>query len=129
MSEPTRKPRGRPRLPDDDRRSVIIGIRLSPSEYQAKLTANQRFTGKTANGGFESLTFGAGAKVVFSQAASNDSYFFINPKNLKLHVVKGAFRRRGDVVEHINAAMLNLKVFSVLQLGTNNRSRIGVLFT
>jgi aspartate carbamoyltransferase regulatory subunit len=53
---------------------------------------------------------------VFSQAATNDSYFFINTKNLKLHVVKSAFRRRGEVIEHINAAMLNMKVFSVLQL-------------
>jgi hypothetical protein len=32
-------------------------------------------------------------------------------------------------VEHVNAAMMNMKVFSVLQFATRNRSRGGVLFT
>ena len=97
--------------------------------YEGKLVANQRYVnGGTANGGFAALQF-KNADVIFSSASTTDSYWFLNTDAIKLYVVKGAYRQRREAVEHINAAMMNMKIFSVLQIATSNRSRIGVLFT
>jgi hypothetical protein len=46
-----------------------------------------------------------------------------------LAVVMGAFRKRRAPVDFSNALMVNMKVYSILQLMTRNRSRGGVLFT
>jgi hypothetical protein len=109
--------------------NVIVGGATEFGVYEGKLIANQRYLDpKTATGGFSALKF-ANADVVFSPAATNDSYFFINTDFLKLYVVRSAWRSRKDPVEHINAAMTNMKVFSVVQLATSARSRCGVLFT
>ena len=96
--------------------------------YEGKLIANQRYAGQVGAGSFTALKFG-NADLVFSQAATNDSYFFMNTKHIKLYVVRSAWRSRRDPVEHINAAMTNMKLFSVLQLATDNRSRLGVAWT
>jgi hypothetical protein len=97
--------------------------------YEGKLVANQRFVDvKTATGGFQALKF-RNADVVFSSGSTNDSYFFINTEYTKLYVVKSAWRSRKEPVDHINAAMTNMKVFSVIQFATSARSRGGVLFT
>jgi hypothetical protein len=43
--------------------------------------------------------------------------------------VSSAWRQRKTAVQHVNAAMMNMKVFSVLQLATRNRSRGGVIWS
>jgi hypothetical protein len=97
--------------------------------YEGKLTPNARYTNpKQAIAGFETLKF-VNADVCFSSAATNDSYFFINTEYVKLYVVKNAWRSRKEPIDHINAAMTNMKVFSVIQFATSARSRGGVLFT
>lgn len=109
--------------------NVIITGPTEHGVYEGKLVANQRFVDtNTASGGFKVLKF-KDVDVVFSNANTVDTYFFLNTKNTKLHVVKGAFRQRRTPIEHVNATMMNMKTFSVLQIATNNRSRNGVLFT
>lgn len=97
--------------------------------YEGKLTPNARFTSaNSASGGFVELKFRQ-ADMIFSKYAPADRYFMINTKNLKLYVVKGAFRKRRSAVEHVNAAAMNMKTVSIAQQATNNRSRLGVAFT
>jgi hypothetical protein len=97
--------------------------------YESKLTPNQRFEDpNVAVGGFRALKF-ANADVVYSSAYSGDSFYFINTRFSKLYVVRGAYAQAREAIEHINAAMMNMKIFSLVQFATNNRSRIGVLFT
>jgi len=55
--------------------------------------------------------------------------WMFHTNDTKLFVVKSAWRSRREPIDHINAAMTNMKLFSVVQLATRNRSRGGVLFT
>ena len=105
---------------------IIVSNAASNALYESNLQAFQRYEGgKVGNGGFKSLKF-KDADVVFSKNGTDDMYF-INPTNFKLYVVQGAFRQRRTPVEFTNAAMMNMKIFSVLQFATNNRSRLGKL--
>jgi hypothetical protein len=107
-------------------------IVTSPTQFgvlEGAYTPNQRWTNdKTPNGGFLTLKF-RDADVVYSGAYSSDSYFFMNPKSLQLVVAKGAFRQKGQEQELEAANAYNVKLYSALQLVTNNRSRLGVCFT
>jgi hypothetical protein len=94
--------------------------------------ANQRFLDAK-----DVRTLGSGgayhinAKYIYSSVitTAQDSAWMFNTKDTFLAVVKNAFRKRRDPLDFGSAAMVNQKVFSVLQLMTRNRSRGGVLFT
>jgi hypothetical protein len=53
----------------------------------------------------------------------------INTKTTKLHVIKEFYRQRRAEIELPNAASMSMKVVSVAQLATDNRSRNGVCWT
>jgi hypothetical protein len=108
--------------------NLLVGGSTEQGLFEGKLTPLQRFETSTGDGGFKILKFKT-ADFVFSNASSNDSIFFINTNNTKLYVVQGAYRQRRDAIEHVNAAMMNMKIISLVQFATNNRSRVGVLFT
>lgn len=109
--------------------NVIVTAAAPHGVYEGKLVANQRYVdANTATGGFKALKFKT-ADVIFSAGYTSDSFFFFNTNDTKLFVVKSAWRQRRTPVEHVNAAMMNMKVFSVCQIATRNRSRGGVLFT
>jgi hypothetical protein len=109
--------------------NVIVTAAAPHGVYEGKLVANQRYVdANSASGGFKALKFKT-ADVIFSSGYASDSFFFFNTHDTQLFVVSSAWRKRRSPVEHINAAMMNMKVFSVLQLATRNRSRGGVLFT
>lgn len=109
--------------------NVVVCDDAAYSVYEGKLITNQRFSNaKKASGGFVELQF-RNADVIFSKYAPTEKYYMLNTKNLKLYTVKGAFRRRRTPVEHTNAAAMNMKVVSIAQQATNNRSRLGVAFT
>jgi hypothetical protein len=93
-------------------------------QFEGLLQANQRY-GKGDKGvaGFEHLLV-VNAVYVYSPEGGAD-VFALNTKNTKLYVVSGAFRQRRTPVEHANAAAMNMKVVSVCQFATNNRSRMG----
>ena len=61
-------------------------------------------------------------------AASEDAFMF-NTQDTQVWVVKGAWRQRRDAIDFTNAAMWNVKTFSVAQLITRNRSRGGRLWS
>lgn len=106
--------------------TVIVSNSTSQALFEANLQPFQRYEGgKVGNSGFKSLKF-KDADYVFSKYGTNDVYM-LNPKNLKLYVVQGAFRQRREAVEHVNALMMNMKVWSLVQIATNNRSRLGVI--
>ena len=109
--------------------NVIVTSALGWGIYEGKLVANQRFTDvNEASGGFKVLKFHNTADVIFTGAYTGNDYFFFNTNDTKLFVVRSAWRQRRTPVEHINAAMMNMKVFSVAQFATRNRSRGGILF-
>ncbi len=111
--------------------NVIIGSASMQSLFEAALVANQRFVSVTkASGGFTELAFKNIPYIFSSEATGNDeNAFMFNTKDTKLFVVQSAWRQRKTAVQHVNAAMMNMKVFSVLQLATRNRSRGGVIFS
>jgi hypothetical protein len=109
--------------------NVVVGSASQHALYEAVLTANQRFTdvGK-ASGGFTELMF-KDIPYLFTSEYTSDSSWMFNTMDTQLYVVMSAWRQRRKVQDHVNAAMSNMKIFSVCQLATRNRSRGGVLFT
>lgn len=113
--------------------NVIIANSTLYGAWLAANQANQRFLDAK-----EVRTLGAGksayhinARYIFSSVittAQDDAYMF-NTNDTFLAVVKGSFRKRRSPVDFSNALMVNMKVYSILQLMTRNRSRGGVLFT
>jgi len=109
--------------------NVIVMDDTLHGTYEGKLVANQRYMDtNSASGGFKVLKF-KNADAIFSLGNGTDSAWMFNTMDTQIFVVKSAWRQRRTPVEHINAAMTNMKVFSVLQVATRNRSRGGVLFT
>lgn len=109
--------------------NVIVTSSVGYGLYVGKLVANQRYIGGgTASGSFDNVKF-HNADVIFSSGTSADEYFFFNTHDTQLFVLKGAWRQQRPQQDHVNAAMVNKKLFSVCQLATRNRSRGGVLFT
>ena len=109
--------------------TLVVTSATQHGLYEAALTANQRFAdANEANGGFKVLKL-SGADVVFSHRYTSDSYFFMNPKAIKLVVSKSHFRAKGEAQEHDDANAYVMKIYSALQLVTANRSRLGVCFT
>lgn len=109
--------------------NVIVTAAAPHGVYEGKLVANQRYVdANTATGGFKALKFKT-ADVIFTGQYASDSFWFFNTHDTKLYVVSSAYRQRRTPVEHINAAMMNMKIFTVGQLATANRSRGGCLFT
>ena len=109
--------------------NVVVTSAAVHGVYVGKLVANQRYVdSSTASGSFKAVQF-KNADVIFSSGNSTDSMWMFNTKDTQLFVVKSAWRSRREPVDHINAAMTNMKLFSVVQLATRNRSRGGVLFT
>lgn len=112
--------------------NVIVSSATGVGVYVGKLAANQRYIGgDTASGSFKAVKF-HNADVIYTSGyteSSTPSYWMFNTADTKLFVVRDAWRSRREPVDHVNAAMSNMKMFSVLQLATRNRSRGGVLFT
>jgi hypothetical protein len=113
--------------------NVILANSTQYGTWLAANQANQRFLDAK-----EVRTLGAGksayhinARYIFSSVlttAQNDAFMF-NTNDTYLTVVKGAFRKRRSPVDFAAALMVNMKVYSILQLVTRNRSRGGLLFT
>lgn len=93
--------------------------------FEGTQQANQRYVDSDElKAGFKILAFKT-SRYVFSQWATT-SIYFLNPKNFNLVVSKEYFRDRGDTQEIPNANGFVTKIYSALQMVTNNRSRLGV---
>lgn len=94
--------------------------------YEASLQTLQRFIDtKEADGGFKTLAVKT-ARFVFSQWG-NDRIYGINPTSFHLDVSSDAFRKLLEKVQIPNAVAWNRKIYSAMQLTTNNKSRGFVL--
>lgn len=115
---------GSPQMP-----KLVVTSADSHAVYEGKLQANQRFVdSKDAQGGFITLAFKT-ANMVFSQRYTGDSYYFLNGKNFQIRVSKSMYRFKDKETPLENAEGYKTSVFSVLQVITDNRSRLGVAFT
>jgi len=110
--------------------NIIVGGSAMHALYEAALTANQRFVGSDkASGGFTSLAFKDIPYIFSAEAPAGENAFMFNTNDTKLFVVASAWRQRRKVQDHVNAAMSNMKIFSVAQIATRNRSRGGVIWS
>jgi hypothetical protein len=97
--------------------------------YADSLQANFQYTsGKKVDAGIQALQF-AGAEMIFTHKYTSDSVFFLNTKTLKVYAIKDFYRQRRSEIELPNAATMTMKVVSMAQIATKNRSRNGVCFT
>lgn len=109
--------------------NVVLENATMYGSLLAALQANQRFLDAgSATTGFKVIKL-MNADVIYSSAVTAESAFMFNTNDTFLAVAKNAFRKRRAPLDFAAAAMVNQKVFSVLQLVTRNRSRGGKLFT
>ncbi len=111
--------------------NVIIANSTLYGAYVAALTPQQRFmSSASATSGFDTVKH-INAEYIFSSVitTAQDSAFMFNTNDTALFVAKTAWRKRRPAVDLTAAAMVNMKIYSVLQLATRNRSRGGVLWT
>jgi hypothetical protein len=109
--------------------SMSPSLLASDAETQAIYEATQQdlrryVDSQQADAGFKILAFKT-ARYVFSQHGGTRIYFL--SKAFKLTVFKSAFRKKGETIELPNAEGYVVKLFSVLQSKTNNKSRLAVL--
>jgi hypothetical protein len=111
--------------------NVIIANSTLYGAYLAALTPQQRFMDpKSATSGFATVKH-INADYIFSSVitTTQDSAWMFNTNDTALFVAKTAWRKRREAIDYSASAMVNMKIFSVIQLATRNRSRGGVLFT
>lgn len=110
--------------------NVIVGGATQHALYEAAVQANQRFVNTSkGDANFTELAFKNIPYVFSSEAPAGENAFMFNTKDTQLFVVMSAWRQRRKVQDHVNAAMSNMKIFSVCQLATRNRSRGGVIWS
>jgi len=109
--------------------NVMVGSSVSNAVFEAALVPNQRFENvSTASGGFEAVQF-KNIPFLYTSAYTGKNVWMFHTSDTQLFVVESAWRSRREAIEHVNAAMMNMKIFSVLQLATRNRSRGGVAWS
>jgi hypothetical protein len=111
--------------------NVVIANSTLYGAFIAALTPQQRFmNAASATSGFGQVKL-INASYIYSSVitTAQDSAWMFNTNDTALFVAKTAWRKRRAPMDFSSAAMVNQKVFSVLQLATRNRSRGGVLFT
>ena len=111
--------------------NAVIANSTLYGSFVAALTPQQRFMdASSATSGFKEVKL-INASYIFSSVitTAQDSAWMFNTNDTFLVVAKTAWRKRRQPVDFAAAAMVNMKIYSVLQLMTRNRSRGGVLFT
>jgi len=105
--------------------NVVIGSALLFGNFLAANQANQRFL--EATGSTLKYVKLQNADYIYTSAiaGSTEDAFMFNTNDTQIWVVRGAWRQRREAVDFVNAAMWNVKTFSVAQLITRNRSRGG----
>jgi len=94
--------------------------------YESSLQTFQRFNDTSeADGGFKVLAFKT-CRYVFSQYGGSNVYF-LNPKSFNIVASKQYFRDKGNTIEIPNQNAFVFKIYSALQMVTNNKSRLAVI--
>jgi hypothetical protein len=106
--------------------TLLVGGADPHALYEASLVTRQRFVDvKEIDGGVKVLAFKT-ARFVFGQYGG-ENVFGMNKKSVQLIVSKEYFRDKGDQYEIQNANGFAFKIYSALQLVTDNKSRLFVL--
>ncbi len=106
--------------------TLLVGGADPHALYEASLITRQRFVDiKEIDGGVKVLAF-KGARFVFGQYGGN-KVFGMNKKSVQLVVSKEYFRDKGAEQEIQDANGFVSKIYSALQLVTDNKSRLFVL--
>ena len=97
--------------------------------YADSLQANLQFaSAKKVDAGVQTLQF-AGQDMIFSHKYTSDTVWGLNTKETKLYVIKEFYRQRRSEIELPNAATMTMKIVSMAQIATKNRSRNFACFT
>jgi len=110
--------------------TLAVSDAPTQSLFEGTQQPNQRYVDtQELKAGFKILAFKT-CRYVFSQYSGNGgAIYLLNPKNLTLVVSKEYFRDRGDTQEIPNANGFVMKIYSAVQLVTNNKSRLGIVKT
>lgn len=107
---------------------ILASGAATQATFEGTQQAQQRYTNTNdLNAGFVSLAFKT-AKYVFSPYGGT-SIYFLNPKNWQVRISKSMYRFKDKETPLPNAEGYKTSVFSVLQVITDNRSRLGVAHT
>ena len=108
---------------------LMVSDAPTQSLFEGTQQPNQRYETQDLKAGFKTLYFKT-AKYVFSQYAGNSgATYFMNKKSLYLKVSKDFWREKDETQILPNANGYNFKIYSAVQLCTNNRSRLGIAGT
>jgi len=106
--------------------TMIVSDAATQGIFESTQQGQQRYVdSEELKAGFKILGFKT-ARYVFSQYGTS-SLFFSNPKSLNIVVSKQYFRDLGETEPIPNAFGHMKKIYSALQMGTGNRSRLGIL--
>jgi hypothetical protein len=109
--------------------NLLVTSPTTWATYADSLSAQVQFaSAKKLDAGVQALQV-AGADMIFSHKYSSDSVFGINTKVSALYAIKDFYRQRRSEIELPNAATMTMKVVSMAQIATKNRSRNFVCFT
>lgn len=109
--------------------SLIVSDGAQQALFEGTQQANQRWIDTDElKAGFKIIAFKR-SRWVFSQYGSSTRIFGLNPKNYMLVASKDYFRDLDDTLPITNANGFVRKIYSALQAGTNNRSRLYVVYT
>lgn len=103
--------------------SLLVSDAATQALFEGTQQAQQRYVdSQDLKAGFKTLAFKS-ARYVYSQYGTT-SVFMFNPKTVFLVVSKEYFRDKGETQEIDNANGFAFKIYSALQLCTNNKSRV-----
>jgi len=103
---------------------LLVSDAATQATFEGTQQGLQRYVNTTdLNAGFVVLAFKS-ARYVFSQYGGT-RIFFTNPKNYQIRVSKSMFRFKDKETPLENSEGYKTSVFSVLQVVTDNRSRLG----
>lgn len=106
--------------------TIAVSDGATQALFEGTQQANQRWVDdQDLKAGFKTMAFKT-ARYIFSQYGTT-SIFMFNPKTVYVTVSKEYFRDKGETQEIQNANGFTFKIYSSLQLITNNRSRVAVI--
>ena len=106
--------------------TLLVSDATTQATFEGTQQANQRYVdSEELKAGFKVLAFKT-ARYIFSQYGTT-SIFMFNPKSVWMAVSKEFFREKGEVQEIQNAQGYTCKLYSGLQLITNNKSRVSIV--
>ena len=103
--------------------TLVVSDDPTQALFESGQQAQQRYVDtQDLKVGFKTIAFKS-ARYIFSEKAST-KIFMMNPKSLTMVVSQEYFRDKGETQEIDDANGFSFKIYSALQLVTNNKSRL-----